>query len=445
MLRRSLTTLTLVFVIFFNVSGGAFTLEGLVAGTGPGLALLILLLIPLLWSLPEILIIGELSSMLPQEGGYYRWVRRAFGDFWAFQNGWYTWLYSLVDMAIYPALLNQYLAWFVPDLSQTSRWIIALVMIWGAAAINLRGALPVGRFSVAIGSLVLGSFLLVALFALPNVTHAPWTPMLKPGEGLATGLAVGLSTALWNYFGWDNASTVGEEVVDAPRTYPKALAIALPVVALGYFVPLLPALGATDWTTWSDGGWPAIVAAATGPAGVVLAPLIALAGVASAIALFNALLLVYTRIPFAMALDGLLPKVLARSDSRGTPYVAILVSAAAYSLFALLPFGNLIVADAIFYAAALMLEFAALVWFRVKEPELRGPFRIPVGTVGVALIAFVPFCVFVAVTAISFLDGEYGFASAAAALSAMVLGVPWFFVVRRYVSTRRGSPQASAP
>ncbi|MHB1311858.1 MAG: APC family permease [Gemmatimonadaceae bacterium] len=431
MLRRSLTTLSLVFVIFFNVSGGAFTLEGLVADTGPGLALAILLVIPLVWSLPEVLLIGELASMLPEEGGYYRWVLRAFGPFWAFQNGWYTWLYSLVDMAIYPALFNAYLSYFVPDLSHAARWGVALAVIWGATFINLRGALPVGRVSVIIGSFVLGTFALVALFALPNVHHAPWQPFLKPGQGLGAGLAVGLSTALWNYFGWDNASTVGEEVVDAGRTYPRALALALPLVVLGYFVPLLPTLGATDWTTWHEGSWPEIARHATGAAGVVLAPMLALAGIASALALFNALLLVYTRIPLAMSMDGLLPKILGRTDARGTPTVAIIVSAVIYSIFALLPFGNLIVADAIFYAAAVMLEFGALVWFRAHEPELRGPFRIPLGTTGVAVLAFIPFLVFCAVIVISFRDGEYGFASAAAAMAAMGFGVPWYYVVRQ--------------
>ena len=441
MLRRSLTTLPLIFVIFFNVSGGAFTLEGLVAGTGPGFALLILLAIPIVWSLPEVLIIGELGSMLPEEGGYYRWVRRAFGPFWAFQNGWYTWLYSLVDMAIYPALLNQYLAWFVPGLSAGARFAIALVMIWGAAAINLRGALPVGRVSVAIGAFVLGAFTLVAIFALPHVTHAPWHPMLKPGQGAGAGLAVGLSTALWNYIGWDNSSTVGGEVADAGRTYPKALAYALPIVALGYFIPLLPALGATDWTTWSDGSWPAIARAATGSAGVVLAPLLAIAGMLSALALFNALLLVYTRIPLAMSLDGLLPSILGRTDARGTPAVAIVVSAAIYSVFAIVPFGNLVVADAIFYAAALMLEFASLIRIRVREPALRGPFRIPLGAAGVAVLAFVPFLVFCAVIVISFQDGEYGYASAAAATVAMLAGVPCFALMGRLARRRRAATE----
>ena len=341
------------------------------------------------------------------------------------------WLYSLVDMAIYPALFNAYLAYFIPDLSHSARWGVALAVIWGAAFINLRGAFPVGRVSVIIGCFVLGTFALVAVFALPQVHHAPWQPFLKPGQGLGAGLAVGLSTALWNFFGWDNASTVGGEVVDAGRTYPRALALALPLIALGYLVPVVPALGATDWTTWQAGGWPDIARGATGAAGVVLAPMLALAGIASALALFNALLLVYTRIPLAMSLDGLLPKILGRTDARGTPTVAIVVSAVIYSVFALLPFGNLVVADAIFYAAAVMLEFGALVRFRMHEPELRGPFRIPLGTAGVALLAFVPFLVFCTVIVISFRDGEYGFASASAAVVAMGFGVPWYFTLRQ--------------
>src|SRR3954454_13493037 len=118
MLRRSLTTLPLVFILYFSTSGGAYTTESLVREAGPGLALLFIALVPLIYSLPEILIVGELASMLPEEGGYYRWVQRAFGPFWAFQNGWLTWMYSLVDMALYPKLFATYLGWFAPGLGQ---------------------------------------------------------------------------------------------------------------------------------------------------------------------------------------------------------------------------------------------------------------------------------------------------------------------------------------
>jgi amino acid transporter len=429
-LKRTLTTTALVFVMFFNVSGGAYTTEGLVAAAGPGLALLTLLVVPLIWSLPETLIIGELASMLPEEGGYYRWVHRAFGQFWAFQNGWATWLYSLVDMAIYPVLFNQYLAWFFPGLNGSSAWYVSLAVIWGATAINLRGALPVGRVSIVAGTFVLLGFLALAVTALPHATHAPWIPFTAPGTTAGAGLAVGLSTALWNYIGWDNASTVQGEVIDASRSYPKALMVALPLVTLGYFVPLLPALAAGAGATWTDGSWPSIAIAVSGRAGPFVATWLALGGLVSAVALFNALLLAYSRIPLAMAQDGLLPAAVARTDSRGTPRLAVLVSAACYSVFALLPFGKLVVADVVLYAVALLLEFGALIALRVREPELRGVFRISTGTRGVIALAALPLVVLGVVIWLSFHDGEYALPSLLASVAGLAVG-PCFYLALR--------------
>src|SRR5947209_15580050 len=159
-LARGLGTLSLVFILFFCTSGGPYTTETLIHSVGPGLGLLILVLVPVIWSLPEVLIVGELASMLPEEGGYYRWVDRAFGRFWAFQNGWITWMYSLVDMAIYPVLFNQYLRYFVPGLPPGCEWLISLALIWGATAINLRGSLRVGGVSVIAGVFVTLGFLI---------------------------------------------------------------------------------------------------------------------------------------------------------------------------------------------------------------------------------------------------------------------------------------------
>ncbi len=439
-LRRTLTTVTLVFVMYFNISGGPHTIEGIVSAVGPGMALLILLLVPIFWSLPETLIIGELASMLPEEGGYYRWVQRAFGDFWAFQNGWITWLYSLVDMAIYPVLFNQYLAYLVPGLTPAEQWVISLAVIWGATAINLYGALPVGRTSTAAGLFVLGAFVTLAMAALPHMTHVPWRPVTA-GQGHLLGtMGVALSTALWNYIGWDNASTVQGEVEDAGRTYPRALAVTLPLVTLGYFVPLLPTLAATDWTIWREGAWPAIALAAAGALGRPLAVWVSLAGLVSAVALFNALLLVYSRIPLVMAQDGLLPSRIARTDARGTPRAAVLFSAICYSVFALVPFGSLVVADVLMYAVALGLEFGSLIALRKKEPELRGSFRIPVGRWGVVLLALVPGAILLLVIGFSFQDGEYGLPSLVGSALGLGLGPVLFLVGDRARRRRVGRP-----
>lgn len=431
MLRRTLTTLPLVFILYFSTSGGAFTTETLVREVGPGFALLILLLVPLVYSIPEVLIVGELASMLPVEGGYYRWVQRAFGPFWAFQNGWLTWMYSLVDMAIYPVLFNQYLGYFAPSLGTRARWAIALLVIWSATAINLRGAMRVGRASIIAGTFIITGFVAVALAALPHISHLPWQPFAAPGRAGLSGLAVGLSIALWNYIGWDNASTVQGEVRDGTRTYPRALAFALPLVAAGYFVPLLPSLGATDWRGWTEGGWPEIARNATGAAGPLLAVWIAIAGMVSALALFNALLLSYSRVPFVVADDGYLPSILARTDANGTPRNAVLISAIVYSIFVLIPFGSLVVADVLLYSLALSLELASLVRLRRREPELRGAFRIPLGANGIVLLAMMPVIVLLLVIVLSFADGEFGVPALIGTAAAITLGPVVFGVAAR--------------
>jgi amino acid transporter len=430
-LRRSLTTLSLVAVMFFNVSGGAFTTESLIVSVGPATGLLILILVPLIWSLPETLLVGELASMLPEEGGYYRWVRRAFGPFWAFQNGWCTWMYSLVDMAIYPVLFNQYLSFFLPGLGVTAQWVVSLTVIWIATGINLRGAGRVGFVSLVSGGFILAVFLLVTVAALPHATHLPWESTTATVNAGAGGLGVGLSIALWNYIGWDNASTVQGEVQDSSRSYPKALAISLPLVTVGYLAPLSATLAASDWTKWREGGWPEIARMTTGLLGEPLAVMLAVAGMVSAVALFNALLLSYSRIPFAMALDGLLPKSLGKVDRLATPRNAVLVSAVFYSVFSLFSFTHLVVADVLLYSMALFLEFAALIALRRNEPGLRGSFRIPLGTRGVIVLALLPVLLLVLVTGMELNDGEYGGPAILGALAAALLGPAAYLVAIR--------------
>lgn len=417
--------------MFFNVSGGAYSLEQLVASTGAGLAIIILAVVPVAWSVPEVLIVGELASSVPEEGGYYRWVLRAFGEFWAFQNGWWTWLYSLVDMAIYPVLLNTYLAYFIPGTSRSVKWAIALVMIWGATLLNLRGVARVGRASMAAGVFVLAAFALLTIGSIPHWFHSPWVPVLAPGSRVVSSLGVGLSIALWNYVGWDNASTIEGEITDPSRNYPRALWRALPLVVAAYLIPLVAALGATRFSDWHDGGWPGIARAAIGGSGGrIVAALIAAGGMISALALFNALLMSYSRIPFVMAMDGLMPSGISRVNSRGVPRNAVLASAVCYSIFALAPFGELVVADVVLYSLALFVEFAALVQFRRREPELRGAFRIPLGTTGVVMLASLPVAVLLLVIALGVRDGTYALPALIGSLIGVLAGPVLYLRVR---------------
>src|SRR5262245_24543774 len=177
----------LVAVMYFIVSGGPFGVEGLVGSVGPGLALVILVVTPLVYSLPEALLIGELASMLPLEGGYYQWVKRAFGPFWGFWNGWLSWVCSLVDMAIYPVLMIQYLKFFVPELGRLGSWLVAVAMIWIATWLNLRGTRAVGRASGGFVLLVLAPFAVTVLFAVARAFASPaGAPLFTPFHAAGT-------------------------------------------------------------------------------------------------------------------------------------------------------------------------------------------------------------------------------------------------------------------
>jgi amino acid transporter len=325
-------------------------------------------------------------------------------------------------MAIYPVLLNQYLAFFLPDLSQPVKWAISLAMIWGATAINLRGAARVGQVSVVAAFVILVTFLAISIAAVPHIAHVPWQPFAKSGRSAFDAMGVGLSTVLWNYLGWDNASTVGGEIRESSRTYPRALAIALAVVIVGNLLPVSVTLAATDWSTWREGSWPAIARNSGGVIGPLLAFAVSAAGILSAVALFNALLLAYSRIPLAMARDGLLPASLAKLDARDNPSRAVLISAVCYSVFALLPFSELVVADVVLYSMALALEFGALLQLRRIEPTLRGSFRLPIGMRGVALLAALPMCILLLTMWLSYRGGDLGATAVVGALLAVAVG-----------------------
>jgi amino acid transporter len=428
--RRSVLTLgPLVAVMFFTVSGGPFGLEGVVGAVGPGLAVLLLVLTPLLYSIPEALIIGELASMLPAEGGYYQWVKRAFGRSWGFANGWLSWMYSLIDMAIYPVLFLQYLRFLTGDLSRWHAWALALVLIWGATWLNLRGTRTVGLASGWFAAAVLLPFVLLAGFSLAHwIAAGPSAafraaPFHAPGGSFLGVLGIGISQSIWNYSGWDNASTVGGEIEESGRTYPRALLRALPLVAGVYVLAIVPALAVTVWTTWGDGAWPAIASAV---AGRWLAAWIAVAGMVSAFALFNALLLVYSRIPLVLSQDGLLPGAFAATDERGTPRRAVLLSAVIYSGFALLSFGGLIAADVLLYSAALALEFAALIRLRVRASELRGSFRVGVGVPALVALALLPILFIVTAVALEVRNRDIGLVGVLVAVLVGALGPIWY-------------------
>ncbi|MFX8926119.1 amino acid permease, partial [Acinetobacter baumannii] len=83
--------------LFFDVSGGPLGIEPLIGASGPGMALLLVLLVPFLYAIPSALMTAELSSAMPHNGGYYVWVKAAFGEGAAFICSFWTLIYCVID------------------------------------------------------------------------------------------------------------------------------------------------------------------------------------------------------------------------------------------------------------------------------------------------------------------------------------------------------------
>src|SRR6202040_3772807 len=186
-----LTLWPLVAATFFMVSGGTYGTEDIVHGAGYGKAILILLLTPILWSLPTAFMIGELSSALPYEGGYYAWVRRAMGNFWGFQEAWLSLVASIFDMAIYPTLFVAYLTRLVPWFGVDHRGVmVGLGVVVLCALLNIAGIRIVAISSLWLFFLLSAPFValvLIAPFKVGELANATVTPSTS-NIGLIGGL-----------------------------------------------------------------------------------------------------------------------------------------------------------------------------------------------------------------------------------------------------------------
>jgi amino acid transporter len=383
-----LTLWPLVAATFFMVSGGTYGTEDIIHGAGYGRGILILLLTPLLWSLPTAFMIGELSSALPAEGGYYVWVRRAMGRFWGFQEAWLSLVASIFDMAIYPALFIAYLTRLLPSFdTNLRRMVVGLAVVAVCALLNIGGIRVVGTTSLGLFLLLSAPFALIVLLApfkagaLAGAATAPVTSTV--------GLLGGILICMWNYMGWDNASTVAGEVDRPQRTYPRAMFLAVAIVSVSYILPV-----AAMWVTgirassFETGSW-ADFAGLLG--GRWLRAALVLGGMMSGFGMLNALVMSYSRLPLAMAQDGMLPKVFGRVHPKtGAPWVAILFLAAGWALCLGIGFERLVTLDVLISGLSLILEFLALIFLRIREPELARPFQVRGGILGAVLLGVCP-------------------------------------------------------
>jgi amino acid transporter len=378
-----------VFVMYSYNTAGPFGLEDQISTSGPGMALIYQLVIPFFWCIPISLVAAELTTAMPVEGGFYRWTRAAFGDFWGFLAGWWNWCASFLLGALYAVLFTDYMTFYFPGLIGWKHYAVAVAVIALITYVNVRGIRVVGTVATALELAVLAAVLLMCVMSVRMWHHNPFLPIIPPHKPIFQVFGVGFALGLWLYAGYEQVSSVAEEVENPQRNYPKALAWVVPLSIATYLLPTACALAALgNWQQWGTGYFSQAAELIGGP---TLGFIITIAAAVMNLSILNSTVLTTTRMPSSMAEDGYLSPFLARMHPRfGTPWIAILLSAAIYCLLATNNVKQLISVYVWLRIATSILTVLSAWKLRSKRPELPRSFRIPWGRAGLAYAVFAP-------------------------------------------------------
>jgi amino acid transporter len=414
----------LVFVMFSYTTGGPFGLEDMVTTSGPGMTLIYLLVLPFFWCIPVSLVSAELTTAMPVEGGFYRWTRAAFGDFWGFLAGWWNWSASFLLGGAYAVLFTDYL---FPGIAGWKHYVVSVGLIAVITWINVRGIQMVGQVATALEIFIFLPVMTMVVMGFMKWHHNPFVPLIPPHQPTFKIFGVGLALGLWLYSGYEQLSTVAEEVENPQRAYPRALALVVPLSIAAYFLPTLAGLAsAGEWEQWHTGFFSDAARIIGGSlfGRPWLGTWMTLAAMVGNVALLNSTVLTTTRMPFAMAEDGYLPAALTHRHSRyGTPWLAIVVSAVIYALLARQSLGQLISVYIWLRSATTVLTVLSAWKLRRTRPEMPRAFVIPGGRMGLVYVVGAP-----VVMAVVALLGSDRFALIGGAI-AMMLGPVVYGVV----------------
>jgi len=367
----------LAVIIGSTIGVGILRTPGLVAGhLHSSSAILVLWLVGGLYTLLGSVCLAELGTMVPQAGGYYVYARRGFGNWVGFGVGWTDWLTYCTVLAYVSIGLAEFSGVLLPALVGWVRPMAAVTLL-AMVALQWAGLKVSARFQEGTTAVKFLAFLALVVAAF---THGPAPTRGLPAAADArvltlTGVIFALQAIVIAYGGWQSALYFTEEDRDPARHLPRAMVGGIVSVIVVYLLVNLALLNVLPIPELAKSTLPGADAAAI-IAGDRGKQIITVLSVISLLPLLNAILMIGTRILYAMGRDGLVSPRTASVHPGGTPVVATVVTTGvAVLLIASGTFQNLIALASVFLAANYCVCCLALVVLRRREPGLARPFR----------------------------------------------------------------------
>ena len=422
--KHKMKSIQIAFLLFCLVAAGAFGIEDMLPGSGPGLTVIMLMVFAVVWAHPISQIVSELSALMPSEGGIYVWVKEALGEFWGFCMGWWGTVSIYLSSATYVVLIVNYSSKFIPALNDPFvSFTVKLAIVVFFVVINLMGLKEVGAISTLLSVCILIGFAAVTVVGFANWQYNPILPVTPEGQSVIDSLGGSICIVVWMYCGYECVSNMAGEI-ENPEVIPKGFRIAMPMIAASYILPTIAGLVSLGrWDEWgTDGiGYGDVLTEFLGYGWGVAFLVIA---ILSQAAIFNSYIAAGSRGFFVMADDRLCPKFLVKvSKKRGVPVLSILLLGVFTAVMMNFDFSTLLV---IVGPLALMIYVVlgiALLIIRKKYPvDSRDCWYIRGGNIKVKLYAFVP--MIIAVIALLVNGTEYfllGFVSIGSGLAAYIV------------------------
>lgn len=324
---------------------------------------------------------AEIATALPEDGGPYVFIRRAYGDFFGFAGGIVDFTQNCCALAYLAITFGEYFGTIVPSAAPHSN-AVGMGVLLALAFLNWLG-LRVGKFTQELSSLLKVLALLVfvaACFAFGRISD-PSAPGVEsvtssPNPLLIVGVvAIALNSVMATYAGWNSAVYFSEENTDPSRSVPRALFGGVLLVTFVYVSVNAALLYALPLGTFAASKLPA-ADFATGMFGNAGGKLITALTLCSIIGIINAALLYAPRILFSVSRDGFLPAVAARVNRGGTPAGALFILVTMAMIFAFSGTYETLLAIATFLVLTIdSAVYLALFVLRRREPDLPRPYR----------------------------------------------------------------------
>ena len=368
----------LAVIIGSTIGIGILRTPGLVAGQlGTPAAILAVWIVGGLYTLIGVVCLIELGTMLPDAGGYYVYARRAFGATAGFAVGWTDWLtycailgYISIGLAEFTAVLFPGAAGMVTP--------IAIAALTSFVVLQWSGVRVSSRFQEVATAIKFAAFLALVLGCLAYAGGTARATGLNPSTGVTptlAGLIVALQSVVITFGGWQSALYFTEEDRDPQRNLPRAMIGGVLAVIGVYLLVNIALLAVLPVSELARSTLPAADAAQIVMGGRGR-QIITVLSVISLVPLVNAVLMIGTRIVYAMARDGMLPAQAGIVNAGGTPTVATLATTAvAIGLIATGTFQKLVAVASFFLAANYFVCCLALFVLRRREPGMIRPFR----------------------------------------------------------------------